>query len=904
VPQQDRRVARREPDCPRAIDVRSVRITEQRPAISSVLERLREAVQADPSRPAIDDGSLRLSRFGLYEGAVALARQLVQTVPAGKPIGLYLGNDTTFEVAALASAAAGCPHVALDVQYPLARNDEIVRRARVAAIVERPDHPYSGAQPDRAPAHVSIDPATLRRFETSGAGRGFPATHVLSTEPRPLGLDEPFVILFTSGTTGAPKGIVHSQRTILGSVYPDVTVLEMSDQDRSLGIWSPSTIAGLRAALSALLAGSLAVVRDPRSGLRSIVETMRDERITICRSVPALMRAIARVEGAREAMAHLRVLQLGGERVYGTDIDLLRPVLPRACRISIGFGSTEAGVVAQWFVPDAIRGVVAAGYPVPGATLDVVAPDGTPVPAGEIGELRASGPATALGFWNGEGVVSDGFDPVPGDPLARTYLTGDLFRRGADGLLVPAGRLDRMLKIHGRRVDLGDVEAAVRACRHVCEAAVVARISGESIQLVAFIVLAPRTQRSQSEIRRELRQQVPEHMIPSELRFIEALPYLPGFKPDTLALERMAGFPEREAPRTQRHFRRDDEIARAVARVWTELLGAESCDNDERWDEAGGDSLLMLRLAFGIERRLGRPVSLEEMRPEMRVSELVEGLTRDAMSSLEARSRSTIILTPGLEGDVPALVEFHKRLGDVFVPSYPSWVRLLQPDASLTTIVDDVVAQIGRRVHDRPLALVGYSFGGLIAHEAARRLSAAGVPVAFVGLLDSDLPGSAAYAGARLPFRERVVRLRRELGTHGLRYTIAGIAAHRLAVAVRRSRVLQRLLARGHHRLRLPTDVAFLFHYNLNWSVRVSLAQPWRPGVTAVPTWLFRAASRGSNDSRTLGWERYAPALTIEDVGGTHFGLLSGADGERLAAKLQLAIDASLRELAAPVCAD
>jgi len=199
------------------------------------------------------------------------------------------------------------------------------------------------------------------------------------------------------------------------------------------------------------------------------------------------------------------------------------------------------------------------------------------------------------------------------------------------------------------------------------------------------------------------------------------------------------------------------------------------------------------------------------------------------------------------------------------------------------------------------LALVGYSFGGLIAHEAARRLSAAGVAVAFVGLLDSDLPGSAAYAIAGPSLRERVERFRRELGTRGLSYTMASIAGHRLAVAVRRSRVLQRLLARSHDRLRLPTDVAFLFHYHLNWSVRVSLAQAWRPGLLTAPTWLFRAQSRGSNDSRALGWERYAPALTVEDVGGTHFGLLSGADGERLAAQLQLAIDASLRRLPQPI---
>lgn len=853
-----------------------------------VLERLCDAARADANRLAIDDGSLRVSRAELYDGAIRLARQLVEIVPAGKPIGLFLGNDAYFPVAALACAAAGCPHVALDVQYPRARNVEIVRRAGIATIVERDDRRFgNGSGEDDGEGSPALHHLTLAAASFKAAASAPPE---LSPEPRPLTLDDPFVLLFTSGSTGAPKGIAHSQRTMMASVYPDVDVLDMSEDDRSLGIWSPATIAGLRAALSALHSGARAIVRDPRSGLGSIVQTMRDERITICRSVPALMRAIARVDGASEAMAHLRVLQLGGERVYGSDIDLLRPLLPRRCKISIGFGSTEAGVVAQWFVPDGVRGVVPCGYAVPGTSLDVVAEDGTPVPTGEIGELRATGPATALGVWNGERI----------DPFERAYRTGDLFRQSADGLLAPAGRIDRMLKIHGRRVDLGDIEAAVRACNGVREAAVVATPLADTTRLTAFIVPETGLTLSPRAVRGELRRRLPAHMVPAVVRPIDALPYLPGFKPDAFALERMAQAEVRTASQPLSHasaqIARHDAVARGVARVWSDLLGPGSCEKDECWDDAGGDSLQMLRLAFGLERRLGHPVPLDAFWPEMRPSQLVARLKATALEA-ETRARARVarpdapivVLLPGLEGDEPKLVQFRKFLDDsigVVLPSYPPWERLVRPGASFATIVDDVVAQIERAVPKQPIVLAGYSFGGLVAHEAARRLTGAGRTVAFVGLLDADLPASRGYAPAAqtLTLRQRLARFTSELRNRGLRTALATVAGYRLAAAARHAPLLQRIAPY------LPAGVAFVFHYQLNWLVRVDLAKAWRPGILHAAATHFRTRPSDRGHSRDLDWLPYTPALVTEYVDGTHASMLTGADGEALATALQSAI--------------
>jgi thioesterase domain-containing protein len=244
---------------------------------------------------------------------------------------------------------------------------------------------------------------------------------------------------------------------------------------------------------------------------------------------------------------------------------------------------------------------------------------------------------------------------------------------------------------------------------------------------------------------------------------------------------------------------------------------------------------------------------------------------------------------PGLEGDEPKLVHFRKLLDhslDVVLPPYPGWERLVRPGASFATIVDDVVAHVERALPTQPIVLAGYSFGGLIAHEAARRLIEGGRTVAFVGLLDADLPTSRGYLPApeTLTVRERIARFDRDRRRRGLRTALATFAGYRLAAAAQRRPAIRRL-ARW-----LPADVAFVFHYRLNWLVRVDLAKAWRPGILQAEATLFRTRASDAEPPRDLDWLRYTPALVTEYVDGTHASMLTGADGEALAAALQGAI--------------
>ena len=383
-------------------------------------------------------------------------------------------------------------------------------------------------------------------------------------------------------------------------------------------------------------------------------------------------------------------------------------------------------------------------------------------------------------------------------------------------------------------------------------------------------------------------------MVPATVRFVETLPQLPGYKIDVSELERLAAEPS-PRPTLQPQGGKPDasDVAAVIAYVWNELLGRDSFASGERWDDAGGDSLKMLQLAYGIERLTERPLTLDAFWPEMRGAELVERL-RETATAPRTESARTVVLCPGLRGDEPKLASFRKLVGDdvrFFLPAYTAWETLVRNAASFDAIVEDVVLQIRAKVRDRPLIIAGYSFGGKVAHEAARRLVLEGDDVAFLAILDTNLTANERIDGDAPSAQSGLDRLKRDVRMHGIRRTLAIRAGYRLAVYAYRSPGLRRFAARR-PKVPLPRDVAFAFQHYMVWFVRAALAKAWRPATQPACTTLFRSASYGESAPRDLGWSAHTPDLTIEDIGGTHDSMIVDGQGEELANKLREALEA------------
>jgi thioesterase domain-containing protein/acyl carrier protein len=368
----------------------------------------------------------------------------------------------------------------------------------------------------------------------------------------------------------------------------------------------------------------------------------------------------------------------------------------------------------------------------------------------------------ALGEWQGGKLVPGRFRADPTDSLLQTLCTGDLVRVRPDGVVVVVGRKDRQVKIRGMRVEPYEIENVLRRSPNVLDAAVVAHHDGERVALVAFVVLRPeKNQDAIAALRARLRAVLPAHMQPARIVPIDALPLLPGYKVDVDALlARDATRPDGDAPAAPASADEPQRSRELIAQTWERILDRSALAADTPFDQAGGDSLGLLRLIFELEAQCGVMLPLSAFDLAMRPSELARaldgllsgspaaslavlgqlGAPRPPLLALLAAGERTppVFMTHGLGGDVTGLVQLACNLHS----RHP--VYALQADGDGIDRIED----IGRDFADTiealqpagPCLLIGASLGGLIMFEAARCLSRRGREIGLLALLDTYPP--------------------------------------------------------------------------------------------------------------------------------------------------------------------
>ena len=536
--------------------------------------------------------------------------------------------------------------------------------------------------------------------------------------------DRPAFIIYTSGSTGQPKGLVQSSRTILRRVSQLIDSKHLNPGDGFLSLASPCTIDGLFDSLAALLSGAALLKIDlRRNGLREVLHFTRNRRPTILLALPTILRALAELPDAAEALSTLRVVRTSGDALLRADFELIRSRLPFGCHFLTVFGATEAGAILQWFItPDVMPAGLRmpAGYPLPGYRLAIIDDDGEPVPPGTVGELIVSSSFTALGEWQHGRCIPGRLQPDPEDPSCRILHTGDLARLRSDGLFVLVGRRDRQIKIGGRRVEPAEIENTLRRSPHVSEAVVLAQREGADIRLIAFVVPARGSNaRLADDLREMLRSTIPAHMQPANIVLVDTIPLLPGGKVDGQA---MLGRPP-PRPRGQRRAagcRRGPASGRpglGGAR-WHHVLNRTSYDQDLRFDEVGGDSLRLLQLVFRLEQLCGIALPLDAFQGDLRPSGFARSLDRILSGEPAASSRlQAVVLLPGMGNDEPRLARFRAVCAHelTIVPiDYGDWSEWVAPGSDFSTLAASVVARIQTNIPSGPVTLAGYSMGGRV----------------------------------------------------------------------------------------------------------------------------------------------------------------------------------------------
>ncbi|MBL6614709.1 MAG: AMP-binding protein [Reyranella sp.] len=877
---------------PRALDLNGPTHVAFRPFESAWIERpaldlFAEVALSHPDRIACQDVETALSFAEIWAAARRLAAIIAGSIPRDGPVGILLPNQASYPIAVLACLGAARPAVLIDRHYPQERVAAIVRAAGLAGVV------MSAA--DIAAGYLL--PAGVRALALEDALAGGVPESMPVPPPPP---DAASFIVYTSGSTGQPKGIVLSQRAVLHRALELVNSVHLHGNDKVLSLASPGTIAGLQQIFEVMLSSASLVKLDlQRLGLGQILRVIAERRITMMFSTPAVWRSVSRLAGARHMLASLRCVQSSGDTLLHVDHDALRGVLPADCAILSVYGATEAPALLQWFVasPPAAEARVPVGYPLPGLEVAVLDELDRPVADGDtselVGELVIRSRFTSLGLWHDGTVVPGALEPDPERAGLNIYRTGDLVRRRADGLYVVLGRRDRQVKILGNRVELAEIETALRQAPGVSDAAVVAR-RGESEPLLLGFVVPQQSGDAYllDGVRRHLEAALPAPMRPRRLLVLDALPVLPGQKIDETALLARAAAAEVELrPRTADARGASPAGLAMVDKAWRRALGRSPPQEPTSFEAGGGDSLQLLQLIFELERLAKRPLPVERFHAGLSrfdfALQLDECLGGEPAAPLPADARVMFLFPPANGGD-GHFIGFRAACAarmPVRQVRYPALQSLVRAQMSFEEIAGHTVRQIEARKPAGPLSLVGFSVGGDVAFEAARQLAASGRHVANLIVLDTDVTGLTYSAPVeRRPWPRRLHEfLRRPASYRQERLVEMFVASRFLLTPLGRSLVSLALSLRPC----LPATMSFIVFLRITEAVFDDCLRRWssrlEPVPLDVPTLLFRSQDERPGAPDDLGWRRRSLQLTVRHVSGDHATLFEGSRGERIA---------------------
>lgn len=586
--------------------------------------RLAAVARRAPDGLAIQDLHRRLTYAELASQVACIAGAAEAAFdPEQGPVAIFVPFDSRFHLALLGALQARRVALVLDPEHPGPRIRSIADHAGVGGVLTTREL-AAQARALFAPALpvLEVEDAVVSGREA----RGGPSA------------DDPAYILYTSGSTGRPKGVLHSHANVLNDVAITTQVCEITAVDSGC-VFYPATMGTLRNSLWPLMNGAALHVLPARElGANRLVEEIRIRRPTVIQMVPTLFRRLASAAPDRQALESVRIVRLVGDRSDWNDVDLFRRAFRADARLEISVASTECpSSFVRWFVDETLeRGArLPVGRLTPGLELSILGEDGAPAADGQAGEVVVSGRHLALGYWREPELTAAAFAPDASDPNRRTFSTGDMCLRRPDGLLEFVGRVDRLLKIRGHRIEPAEVEAALRGCTGAAEAAIVVRHTsdGRPRALAAYVELEPGIKGLlPRHLLAMLSQRLPAYMLPAFVR-IRALPRLANFKLDRNALEALD-----QALLADMSDRMRNPLLDTVAGAFESVVGNGGATPEDNLLSLGGDSLQSVELVLELERRLGVGIPQRVFRDTRSIAELSAWIAKRIGENREERA--------------------------------------------------------------------------------------------------------------------------------------------------------------------------------------------------------------------------------------------------------------------------
>jgi amino acid adenylation domain-containing protein len=705
----------------------------------SIANRFERLVALHPDRLAVKAKDHALTYGELNRRANRIGTAIVSALGvSSEPVALLFHHNASMICAIMGTLKANKFYVALDPATPMARN---------LAIIED-----SGAR------LIITDDLNRRTAEELVASRGtiLSVDEARDAHEADLGLpvkpEASAYIMYTSGSTGEPKGLVHSQRNVLFCAMSYVNGVGIRADDRFTLLARHNFAASISNLYGSLLAGASVFPYDVReNGFADLSDLLRREQITIYQSVPTLFRHFATSLCDAQSDLKLRIVKLSGETVFKSDVDLFKRKFNGSCQLLVSYGSTELNVVRQFFIDkrtEILGDVVPVGYAVKGVEVQVLDEIGTPM-IGNVGEIAIRCRYLADGYWRKSELTAATFQQTPGDPTLRTYRTGDLGCLQTDGSLLHLGRKDHQVKIRGYRVECTEVEAALLGIAGVREGIVVSvqHADGER-SLAAYVVPEPTSTINVRGLRASLNDRLPSYMVPARFVICDALPMTSNGKIDRLKLQRS----EQSSAHIDRPYVEPaNTLQYQLVVIWEELLNISPIGVTEDFFDAGGNSLLAARMLDAVDRECGKRLPLAVLTKAGTILDLANEIAQKEVLTVGSplvkvqtgSGRPFFFLHGEFYRSGLYCDNLAKKLGarQTFYSLAPHGL-----DNGALPSIAAMAANNLRAIRAvqpvGPYLLGGWSNGGLIAFEMACQLEQAGESVGVLALLGPPCPNA------------------------------------------------------------------------------------------------------------------------------------------------------------------
>ncbi|HVI08128.1 MAG TPA: amino acid adenylation domain-containing protein, partial [Candidatus Binatia bacterium] len=695
-----------------------------------VQELVAEIAAEKPNAGAVRCGDEQLTYAELDRRAEQLAGKLQSMgVQRNTPVALCLDRSVEMMVSILAVLKAGGAYVPLDPTNPKSRLELIVQDCRPAVLLTQ--HNSAGTVLAAMLPTVYVDDFVVE------SERAF--------TPVRNDLNDLAYILYTSGSTGAPKGVLITHRNLAHSNHARAEYYQDSPEKFLLlsSYAFDSSVAGI---FHTLTSGGTLVI--PPAEFRwegeQIARLVGEHRVTHTLTFPSLYAEM--LAGATEGrLQSLRSVILAGESCPRPLVNVHYESLPQASLFN-EYGPTEATVWSTVYEcePGGRETPVPIGKPIANTRAYVLDRLMEPVPVGVPGELYIGGDGVARGYLNQAALTERVFvgDPFLSDAESRLYRTGDLARYLGDGNIEFLGRSDSQVKIRGQRVELDEIETTLSQHVAVREAAVIAKDGQGEALLAAYVIRHPEEAATGADLRSFLRNRLPAYMVPAAIHFVEQLPRTANGKVDRQQLASIS-LPQPEASADATGPR--SEAERRLLAIWKDVLKTSSDDVHQDFFELGGHSLLAAKLLLRVEKEFGASLSLAFIFQSPTIAQMAEGLR---LSRVSLKDRAVVPIQP--KGSLPPLFWIRggprfrllaQKLGTdrpflgVDLP-YADGIRLPIPHR-----LEDIAGYLVRAIREvqlhGPYYVAGLCVNAVIAYEVAQQLVQQGESVALLAMLDA-----------------------------------------------------------------------------------------------------------------------------------------------------------------------